>query len=95
MLAPDLFTGVDAGVRGAVANIGKLYTEVPTRTGATWQNKVPRMFPDVQKTIGIEQKCLWVVGVYGISPAEKDNAWKSVVVLETHTVEDANFSYGI
>ena len=77
MLAPDLFIGVDAGVRGAVANytcilsivnlgnvesnpntiletkwsmgktpivssnltlvttLGKLYTEVPSRTGAT------------------------------------------------------------
>ena len=53
------------------------------------------MFSGVQHTTGIEQKCLWVVGVYGISPAEKDNAWKSVAVLETHTVEDANFSYGI
>ena len=53
------------------------------------------MFSGVQNTTGIEQKCLWVVGVYGISPVGKDNAWKSVVVLETHTVEDANFSYGI
>lgn len=95
MLAPDLFIGVDAGAHGAVANIDESYIEVPTRTGATWQNKVPRMFSGVQHTTGIEQKCLWVVGVYGISPVEKDNAWKSVAVLETHTVEDANFSYGI
>ena len=34
-------------------------------------------------------------GAYGISPVGKDNVWKSVVVLETHAVEDANFSYGI
>ena len=53
------------------------------------------MFFGVQNTTDIEQKCLWVVGVYDISPVGKDNAWKSVVVLETHTVEDANFSYGI
>ena len=78
-----------------MASIDESYIEVPTRTGATWKKKVPRMFSGVQYTTGIEQKCLWVVGVYGVSPAEKDNAWKSVVVLETHTVEDANFSYGI
>ena len=53
------------------------------------------MFSGVQDTTGIEQKCLWVVGAYSISPVGKDNAWKSVAVLETHAVEDANFSYGI
>ena len=37
--------------------LGKLYTEVPTRTGATWKNKVPRMFSGVQDTTGIERKC--------------------------------------
>ena len=68
-----------------VAKLGKLYTEVPTRIGATWKNKVPKMFFGVQNTTDIEQKCLWVVGAYGISPVGKDNAWKSVVVLETHT----------
>ena len=69
-----------------VTTLGKLYTEVPTRTGATWQNKVPRMFSGVQHTTGIEQKCLWVVGAYGISPVGKDKAWKSAAVLETHTL---------
>ena len=43
---------------GSEPVLGKLYTEVPTRTGATWKNKVPRMFSGVQDTTGIEQKCL-------------------------------------
>ena len=29
--------------------LGKLYTEVPTRAGVTWENKVPRMVCGSQK----------------------------------------------